>query len=157
MPILMYHCREFGVNLEIEETIIKKMILESMTHYPNEFGGILLGRYSDDFNTAILTDIIIPTEYDNSRSRFARGNAGIEERLKAEFKKKPSIIYLGEWHTHPDSTPNPSQTDINTLRSLSEANTVLIENPIMLIIGLTKTQSNHNFYTIKNKNILSYE
>ena len=157
MSLLKYHCKEFGVKLEIEETIIEKMILESRAHYPKEFGGILIGRYSDDLNTAIITDIIIPAEYDNSRSHFVRGNEGIEERLNAEFNKNPSIIYLGEWHTHPNSSPNPSQIDIRTLIALSEANTVLIENPIMLIIGLTMTQSNHIFHTIKNRNILTYE
>jgi len=157
MSLLKHHCKDFGVKLEIEETIIEKMILESRAHYPKEFGGILLGRYSDDFNTAIVTDIMLPIEYDNSRNHFRRGSAGVKERLDFEFNKSPSIIYLGEWHTHPDSTPNPSQIDIKTLRALSEANTVLIENPIMLIIGLTMTQSNHIFHTIKNTNILTYE
>ncbi|WOK09140.1 Mov34/MPN/PAD-1 family protein [Imperialibacter roseus] len=157
MPLLKYYCKRFGVNLEIEETIIEEMILESRRHYPKEFGGILLGRYSDNLNTAIITDIMMPIEYDNSRNHFRRGNAGVKERLRLEFNKKPSIIYLGEWHTHPDSTPDPSQIDINTLRTLSQANTVMIENPIMLIIGLKMKQYNHIFYTIKNKNILSYE
>ncbi|WMN11029.1 Mov34/MPN/PAD-1 family protein [Marivirga salinae] len=157
MSLLEYYCNDLGVKLEIDDSIIFRMVSESKKHYPKEFGGILLGRYTEDFNKAIITDIIIPTEFENSKTQFKRGNKGIEKRLRKEYNKKPSIIYLGEWHTHPESLPEPSNTDISTFTQLSEISSVLIRNPIMLIIGLSKDGHEHKFYVINNKSLYRYE
>ena len=39
-----------------------------------------------------------------------------------------TVTYIGEWHTHPELTPNPSQIDLNSWKNL------LPQRPMVLLI-----------------------
>ncbi len=157
MSVLRYYCKDIDLRLQIEQMKIDFMLKESRKHYPKEYGGILIGRYSIDHNSAIITDVIFPTKYQNTKTSFVRGSESLEEKLTIEFNKDPSIFYLGEWHTHPNSGTNPSPIDKSTLVFLADHPEVKIENPIMLIIGFTKNSYECGFYVIQDKSIYRYD
>tara|TARA_R110002153_G_scaffold81146_1_gene205856 strand:+ start:293 stop:784 length:492 start_codon:yes stop_codon:yes gene_type:complete len=77
-----------------------------------EAGGILLG-YCLDENNFIIIEVTIPNKEDKrSRYSFLRANVLHQRFLNRLFKKSNGkSIYLGEWHTHPEDFPTPSELD----------------------------------------------
>lgn len=84
-----------------------------------EAGGILLGkRRRNHFEVMHVTE---PTEFDErSRIHWVRS-----EKIHADIAKQywikssGEITYLGEWHTHPEVIPSPSQIDLDEWGILS--------------------------------------
>lgn len=131
-------CFKLGLALEIDERLIQELIERSRKYYPHEFGGLLIGRYSKDFRTCYIEGNIFPIEYKSSRYGFERGKKGIMKKLTEYYNSTPKRIYLGEWHTHPDGSPTPSQTDLLAMQQIANDKKVNIRNPILLILGITK-------------------
>lgn len=78
-----------------------------------EAGGLLLGyRRLNHFEVLHVTE---PTDHDiRSRYHWIRSEKVHQETAKQYWhESKGQITYLGEWHTHPEIVPNPSQIDLN--------------------------------------------
>lgn len=79
-----------------------------------EAGGVLLGRYIRDSVDIVIDEVTIPMWGDRrgwfSFLRASRPHQKVIDRLWQE--SEGTINYLGEWHTHPEDIPNPSNTDI---------------------------------------------
>lgn len=85
----------------------------AQTHYPNEVGTSLVGHYTDDgFEAFVLELAPLSPDSKGTRTSFYRGVDGLRTffaKLRCAFKGKRH--YVGEWHSHPDAAPSPSQTD----------------------------------------------
>lgn len=145
------------VCLEYELSLLQKIENIALKHYPNEFGGFLIGYYSIDLNSLIVTDFLIPKEYTNHRTLFERSTKGIKKKLLKLFKLKEKRYYVGEWHSHPDSSTKYSRTDLEAMRSIAESENVRINNPILLIVSLNNQKlKNFTFYLYDNNKLLEY-
>lgn len=153
----MYKIEDLGLTLEIEEELLSTLVRIGVKHYPNEFGGFLIGNYSENQTHLKITETILPNKFKGTPYLFERDTVGIESRLKQFYEEEPSKYYVGEWHTHPDNLPIPSSTDINALNSIAKHNQVSIKNPILLIIGYNKTTVIHGFYVQFKNKIYRYE
>jgi integrative and conjugative element protein (TIGR02256 family) len=122
-----------------------------------EFGGLLIGRYVDNKKMVIIEDTVLPKKYKSSKYSFERGVTGLRKVLKIFFTKSPSLIYVGEWHTHPDNPAIPSVTDINALKQIANHNEVFIDNPILLIIRIGKKDYELGFYVLYENKICNYK
>lgn len=129
----------------------------AMYHYPNEYGGLLVGRYSASMNMVTVNNLILPREYSSSRFHFNRGVKGIKKILEYYYKKTPPLFYVGEWHTHPDSAPVPSPTDFNAMRDIVASPQVQIENPILLIMNITKQTYDLRSYLFFKDKLYEYQ
>lgn len=146
-----------NVSLEYEEDLISKIESLALEHYPNEFGGFLIGYYSDDLKTLVLTDVLSPNEYKSHRVLFERSTEGIKEKLFELFKLNEKRYYVGEWHSHPDASSMYSLTDLNAMQSITESETVRIKNPILLIVSINNQKlKNYTFYLYDNNKLLEY-
>jgi len=58
------------VELVIDQELLDNIGKSGIVHFPNEFGGFLIGKYSDDYNTLFITDYILPKSYKGSRYLF---------------------------------------------------------------------------------------
>jgi integrative and conjugative element protein (TIGR02256 family) len=98
-----------------------------------EAGGILLGlRRGDHLHVTSLT---CPSLRDK-RSRFAfwrRRRHHQDEALKQWRASGGVVDYLGEWHTHPQTRPSPSGTDLREWRTLLRH----YEDPLLFLIAGT--------------------
>ena len=76
-----------------------------------EAGGILLGTVHG--SNLIVTEVTIPTTSDKrSHYFFERMPVGHDAVAHERWASSEGIIrYLGEWHTHPENYPRPSQLD----------------------------------------------
>jgi integrative and conjugative element protein (TIGR02256 family) len=126
-------------------------------YYPKEYGGLFVGRYVNDYTEVIIEDTVLPKKFKSSAISFERGVQGLRTILQKFFNRAPSLIYVGEWHTHPDGKPIPSSTDSTALRTIAVHDEVFIENPILLIIGVSNDDYEIGFHVLYKNNIYGYE
>lgn len=145
-----------GVSLEIEEGLLSAICKICIDSFPNETGGFLVGNYSKDNSNAIVSRIVQPVSISAGPVSYERNTNGMESVWDKLYEE--GLFYLGEWHSHPNGNALYSITDKNALTNIGECDQVKIANPIMLIIGLSKTKVKEiKAYYYKNKEIIKYE
>lgn len=145
------------LNLYIEEDLIEEIGAIALKHYPNEFGGFLVGKYSSDFKSVEITDVILPKKYKSTPTLFLRSTDGLEGVFQKLFEEKQEY-YIGEWHTHPNGSSNYSTTDLDAMIENANCETVQIKNPVLLILNITKSAvRDFTFYYYDNEKLISYE
>lgn len=149
---------QMELEIVIGDELLESIHKVSRQHLPKEFGGLLIGNYSLDSKVAYINSTLLPKKYKSSKFYFERGIKGIEEKLKRLFyESEPSQIYLGEWHTHPYSSPNFSTTDFKAMQDIAKHKNVNILNPIMLIVGVFNDRFEYNFYLWDKDKLIKYE
>lgn len=119
--------------IQLSDKLKRKIFRICQKSYPNESGGILIGKYSSDLKTAIIYSITdAPSDSKMGKTWFKRGVNGLQELLNRKWVKSQQF-YLGEWHFHPNGTPIPSQTDIQEMRKISKNHNYNCPEPILLI------------------------
>lgn len=154
---MILRIEKIGLSIEINDDLLDCLVEKGKKYYPDEFGGFLIGYYSEDGTHLHITDFILPQNFTTSKYNFERSSKGIESQLIDYYKEIPKKFYVGEWHTHPDNSVNPSTTDILAMKSIvSDKNTNLI-NPILLIIGYSRINVDFGFYVWFENKIYRYE
>lgn len=130
--------------IEIEEYVIKiihKMRQEDPTD--NESGGMLIGSVITDSNDMIIRDCTLPLKGDyQSRYRFIRKKMSHNDLLRKKWEESnKTVMYLGEWHTHPEMDPHFSQQDIKNWKKLLSKSNTFSDYLVFVIGGI-------NFYKI---------
>lgn len=148
---------EIGLYIDISDDLINRIRNIGLQHFSKEFGGILIGRYSEDRKNVLITETLLPQNYKSSKYSFERGTEGLKEKLFDLYNEETPLIYVGEWHTHPDCQPYPSSTDITALKEIAKHDGVNICSPIMLIVGLTLTEIDLGFYIYFKNTVYGYE
>ncbi|NJL02993.1 MAG: hypothetical protein HC910_21390 [Spirulinaceae cyanobacterium SM2_1_0] len=101
-----------------------------------ETGGILIGHYTKDESTAIVTEALPPPR-DSARGRswFYRGVAGLRGLLAKRWESELRTYYIGEWHYHPASIVEPSGDDLAQMYAVNADPRYQCRAPIMIIVG----------------------
>lgn len=150
-------CKNKSLKLSIDDNLLNQLEELGLEHYPNEFGGFLLGKYSGDFRTLYITKLMLPKKYIGFPLFFERSIIGLKHKFHELFQRE-KIYYVGEWHTHPNGSSHYSQTDLKAMKEIAECKTVQINNPILLILSITKKGCNGaTFYYYDNTNLFTYE
>tara|TARA_R100000353_G_C6511088_1_gene196635 strand:- start:885 stop:1349 length:465 start_codon:yes stop_codon:yes gene_type:complete len=145
------------VELIIDQKLLERIGKKGIEHFPNEFGGFLIGKYSDDYKTLFISDFILPKSYKGSRYLFERSSKGMKSFFSNLFKKKKEY-YVGEWHTHPNGSTGFSATDLNAMINIESSTSVSIKNPVLLILSVSAQKINQaTFYIYDKKKLLPYE
>ncbi|MCR4030653.1 MULTISPECIES: Mov34/MPN/PAD-1 family protein [Flavobacterium] len=153
----MYRIKELGLTLDIDDDLISNLIDIGKKHCPNEFGGFLIGYYSESQNHLRITDTILPNKYKGTPYMFEREVIGVESKLKQFYTEDPKKYYIGEWHTHPNNLAIPSTVDIQAVKSIADNPEVSIKNPALLIIGCANNKIELGFYVYFKNKIYRYE
>jgi integrative and conjugative element protein (TIGR02256 family) len=104
----------------------------------NESGGIILGWVSNENdNNVYVTKLSLPTNYDKSaRCTFERDKHIAKIITDYEFyNSNGKLIYLGEWHTHPEANPSPSFADTKMIKQQYKDNKINVDFLILFIQG----------------------
>lgn len=149
--------KEKGLVINIEDSLVEKLFRYGISHYPKEFGGLLMGHYIDENKAVVISETVLPSEYKSSKFSFERGSKGLKKILEKLYKQTPPVIYVGEWHTHPDNPAIPSGTDIKALEEIVRNDGVFINNPILLIISICKEKCEPMFYVYVKNKVYRYE
>lgn len=124
--------------------IIKREVLNVFKKYEqrkgtNESGGILLGHVYK--NRADIIEIATPNRFDSSGPLFFnRSKIGAQLQInKAWEKSNGTLIYLGEWHTHPEINPKPSAIDKEMIAKSLKEIMMEISFLYLIIVGRNNT------------------
>lgn len=149
--------KDTNLKLVVDSDVINEIESISIKHYPNEFGGFLVGKYSNDLNILTITKFLLPKKYSSQPMSFKRSTDGISNILQDLFISKKEY-YVGEWHTHPNGSSEYSSTDFNAMKSIAEFETVNIKNPVLLILSISKGRCDgFTFYYYENEKLIPYE
>ncbi len=101
-----------------------------------ETGGILVGNYTNDESTAVVTEAQPPPR-DSARGRswFHRGVAGLRGLLATRWESALRTYYIGEWHYHPASIVEPSGDDLAQMYAINIDPRYRCREPVMIIVG----------------------
>ena len=112
--------------------------------HPLETGGVIIGRYNETLDSATVTRVTgPPPDSRRRRTAFYRGTQGLQELLRALWRKKE--YYLGEWHYHPEGSPEPSSTDIRRMQEIAKSDDAKCPEPILLVVGADCEMTTHIF------------
>ena len=119
----------------LKESVLRTFEMYKQTGRKHERGGIVLGKVKK--NKIVLTRASIPTGYDwGNRTSFVRHKMSGQLFTDYEFlNSNGKVIYLGEWHTHPEDHPTPSSTDKKMIAKQFNRNDINEEFLFMIIIG----------------------
>lgn len=149
--------KELELYAYIEDDLVDRLCQYGIDHYPAEYGGLLMGYYSGDCKEVYVKETVLPKKYTSSKYFFERGIMGLKDALMRLFKQQPSLIYIGEWHTHPDNPPIPSITDLLAMKQIIAHEKVNISNPILLIVGISNNKFELGFYVQFKNKIFKFE
>ena len=113
---MKYKDEENGLYVVIDALVLCKIESQAREEYPNENGGMLAGRYSDDNRTVWVERVITPTGKRSTRRSFEREVEGMKDMW--EELEKEGLRYVGEWHSHPNGTTAYSDTDFEAMKSI---------------------------------------
>ena len=97
---------------------------------------MLLG-YSDENRGVVVTNIIGPGPLATHSQRGFSPDADYQQAVLEQlyWESGGRTTYLGDWHTHPVSSPHPSLIDKRTMIRIARTPTSGTTNPVMLILG----------------------
>jgi integrative and conjugative element protein (TIGR02256 family) len=116
--------------------LVESNVLEIISAYrqdsqkKHEAGGTLMGYRSGEHLHVL--DATVPMPLDRrSRISFERLDPGHQlAATRAWEESQGRIDYLGEWHTHPQLNPSPSEVDYREWEKLCSA----LDKPLVFII-----------------------
>lgn len=155
---LCFQSSDSRFGLLLPSSIQRMLERECAARFPNETGGILLGRYSSDLRMALVSHITQqPADSKSGRTWFERGVSGLQKLIDRLWKKQE--FYLGEWHLHPGGTSQPSAQDILQMEKISKSDEYACAEPILLIIaGSSKGPWEYSACVIpRNANLLDLQ
>lgn len=152
-----YFLKEKGLSIQIKDALLEKMNSLSKDHFPNEYGGLLVGFYTNNNQNLVITDILLPKTFTASPVFFEREIGDMKVKLEEYFMSDPSKYYVGEWHSHPNGEPFPSIRDKKAMKQICKSKNVCINKPILCIIGYSEHKYQVKFHLILNNKIYTYE
>lgn len=145
--------KQISVSLDLKS---KEKIVGALKKYsPNEIGGVLIGNKIED-NEIIITDVSISNESDNLQfASFIRDTLKAQQLLNKHYNESTGY-YIGEWHSHPSFTLEPSGTDISTLKGIINNKKYNVSFAILLIVKLNKANELESKGYLFHKNLREF-
>lgn len=154
---MKFATKNTNLKLVVDSELINELKETGVKKYPNEFGGFLIGKYSNDLKTLFITKVLLPRKYKGHPMSFERSTDGLNTILKEIFISSHEY-YVGEWHTHPNGSTNYSSTDFDAMKKIAEHENVNIKNPVLLILSVDANKCNNfTFYCYDNDKLTPYE
>ncbi len=146
-----------NLQLCFKRQIVEQMAKIAIHHYPNEYGGFLLGYYSDDFTRLHIKDFLLVDKYTSSSVEFRRELNSKIHNFENIFQET-ELYYIGEWHSHPNASAWYSLTDLQAMNDIVSCNTVQLYNPVLLILSISNNKLlDFNFFIFDQGRLVVYE
>jgi len=102
----------------------------------HEAGGILLAQIRS--KEIFILKASVPDKKDqSSRFRFLRQIQPAQNIIIKAFKESNHrTVYIGEWHTHPETSPSPSGQDIRMIKEQFSKGALNESFILLIIVGL---------------------
>ncbi|MBI5205518.1 MAG: Mov34/MPN/PAD-1 family protein [Nitrospirae bacterium] len=122
--------------LEFDQQVIATFNKYKQMQGRQESGGILLGKIFE--NKITIKAITTPDSRDKAGlAFFNRSRRKAQDIVNKTWNySKGEKIYLGEWHTHSESCPQPSPTDKSMIRTMLRDSIMEIDFLLTVIVGI---------------------
>src|ERR1043166_5725565 len=133
-----------GSRVEITPVVLHAMRrFRQVRSNQTEAGGILLGRLIEGCGDIIIDEVTVPDRSDRrSRFNFFRSKRAAQARINAAWRESGQTRnYLGEWHTHPENCPTPSEHDIENWMRIVDRSLFEQDALVFVIVGRTATKA----------------
>ncbi len=116
-----------------------------------ETGGLIFGAVDDALQTIWIDDLTQPLPDSEFREDlFLCGTKGSAELSRAKKKSSAgSTSFIGIWHTHPVSQPNPSAQDMTAVAELLYLQERPPRHILILIVGFAATKPKVSAYLFR--------
>jgi integrative and conjugative element protein (TIGR02256 family) len=113
------------------------MIREAMDKYPIETGGLLLGYTAENDSVAVVTHVRGPgPNAVHAKNRYSPDHEHDEKQVaRLHDTSGGTVLYLGDWHSHPDGASALSAKDRRTLKTIALSATARLPSPLMVIVA----------------------
>lgn len=103
----------------------------------NETGGLLWGEWDEAMRIVFVTDASgPPPDSSHSEQLFICGTVGTaEEATDRQKSSRSAVSYIGMWHTHPVSSPSPSDVDITGMTEILTVQPGAPRSSLLMIVG----------------------
>lgn len=158
MNDLIFASRNQSFKVVIPNRVLNEIHGLCKSSYPNETGGILVGLYTEQHNSAIISKLIpAPLDSKGGPTWFVRGINDVKKKLDQLWYKK-NEFYIGEWHYHPDNSSNLSNQDVKQMSEISSNDNYKCPEPILLIVGGRQKSWEYSTYVFpKNKKFIELD
>lgn len=130
-----FKSQDLRFSVRISSDVLSEVLSLCVKTKRKETGGILVGRYGEGNSCAYITKISGPGSGSVHGSfSFFRAIGQLQNWLDGLWRDKDSY-YLGEWHFHPFSSPQPSSTDLKQMQYIARNEKNACPEPILIIIG----------------------
>ena len=97
--------------------------LKQISYERTENMGIWFGHVNERLKRFTIADTYIPEDNKRSAGNVTGGIQGVAEKIRQIKRSTGSMIdYIGEWHTHPNESITPSETDYKAFEMVGKAN-----------------------------------
>ena len=119
----------------ISKQIVREMLIEAERVTPLETGGVLMGYWTQAPDEVVITWASGPGPRALHRKYRFVPDADYHDTVVAHHYEASGRLhaYLGDWHTHPKSSPRLSWQDWRTLSRISRHEAARVATPIMAI------------------------
>ncbi|MFK5893851.1 MAG: Mov34/MPN/PAD-1 family protein [Pseudomonadota bacterium] len=128
-------------------------ILKNNRRYNDETesGGLLFAKPLVGEKIAI-SKISLPNKKDKSgKYFFIPDTTASQSEINRQFEM--NLAYIGDWHTHPTSSPRPSPKDISTIKKIFRESTHCLNYTLMIIIG-TSNEFSDNYFCLTDGKVI---
>lgn len=129
---------------EIKQNALNALIGYAQ-HDGNELCGVVTGSQIGENKfriSKISPPYVVKNGHYGCELDATRGNEFIKQDYEASGQTR---FYIGEWHTHPELNPHPSQTDYNSIIKSFTSAQLSVPLLIMIIVG-----TEHIYYNVYN-------
>lgn len=134
----------------LSKEIVQKLIKALQRAGNKESGGILMGEHISD-GVYRVKDLTIQS-HGGTVISFMRLPMAILSPMQNFFRKTgydfTRFNYLGEWHSHPSFTPEPSSMDCRTMWEIVEDPSVGANFAVLMIVRLDAMQQLEGTVTV---------
>jgi integrative and conjugative element protein (TIGR02256 family) len=123
--------------LVLPPEVREQLVARARQHAPQETGGILVGRRRGSVVEVVAASEAGP-KAESTPARFVRDGEYCQHFLteQVELHTKDPVDYVGEWHSHPGASAEPSPRDLASLEDIAQDPQYLTQCPLSLIVGL---------------------
>lgn len=125
------------LNLWISGSVLRAIVTEAIRQSPYETGGVLVGYWGTSPAEPVVTQMIGPgpAAVRTTESFRPDHDYQVQEISNLYHSSASRIVYLGDWHTHPDGNSALSTKDVSTLRRIAKFKPARAPDPIMLVLA----------------------
>lgn len=130
---LVFHHADFAQRVEISNAVLTHFHRHRQRRaWAREAGGQIFGTVAAE--VVRVLEVYGPRRTDE-RTRTSFRSDPVSAQQEIDRCAKRGLVYLGEWHTHPESRPTASSADLDAFARLLGGSSLRLNALLLLIQG----------------------